>query len=329
MGHVRAVALLSGGLDSTLAVKLMLDQGIDVFALTFTSPFCGRNCHVECEAVKVAKKYGIPIKIVDKGLEYLRVIRNPKHGYGSGVNPCIDCRIFMLKKAKQYAREIGASFIFTGEVLGERPMSQHKRAFEIIEQESGLRGKILRPLSARLLPPTEAELKGWVDRSKLLAISGRSRRPQIELAKALDITDYPTPAGGCLLTNKEFAARLRDLFAHRMRIRLRDVLMLKVGRHFRLNKNKIVVGRNKEENKILLSFDDGHLTYLEVPNFGSPVTVLDGKFNKKALLVAARLTARYSDAKDPVLVTYRRGEKSGILKVSKMSEEDVKSLRVK
>jgi len=323
------VGLLSGGLDSTLAVKLILDQGIDVAALNFRSPFCQCNRRGRCEASEVAAKFGVPLHMVVGGNDYLRMLRNPKHGYGSGMNPCIDCRIFMLRKAKSFARKVGAKFLFTGEVLGERPMSQHRKALETIQKESGLEGKILRPLSAKLLPPTEAELKGWVNREKLLDIKGRSRKPQIALAKSLGIFDYPCPAGGCLLTDKEFAIKLRDLFNHCRRVRLREIALLKVGRHFRLGENKIIVGRDEAENKTLLSFDDGKLTYLEVPNCGSPMTVLQGRPSKKALLAAARLTARYSDAKgEQVPVSYRRGAVSGALTVEKMPQEEISTLRI-
>jgi tRNA-specific 2-thiouridylase len=247
---VKALALLSGGLDSTLAVRLILDQGIGVEALNFVSPFClcGKG---GCGASETAKQLGVPLKVISVGEEYLKVIRKPKHGYGRNMNPCIDCRIFMLKKAKKYAEKSGASFIFTGEVLDERPMSQHYTALKAIEKEAELKNEILRPLSAKLLPETLIEKKGLVNREKLLAIRGRSRKPQIELAKRFSIADYPCPAGGCLLTYKEFANKLRDLFTHKKRVSVADVNMLKVGRHFRFGKNKIIVGRNETENKIL------------------------------------------------------------------------------
>ena len=180
---MKALGLLSGGLDSTLAVKLILDQNIDVIALKFTSPFCQCDQKGKCYASIATKKFNIPLKIMHKGQEYLQIVRNPKHGHGSGLNPCIDCRIFMLKKAKSYAKRIGAKFIFTGEVLNERPMSQHRPSLNLIEKECGLQGKILRPLSAKLLSPTEAEENQWVSRDKLLEISGRSRKPQLKLTK--------------------------------------------------------------------------------------------------------------------------------------------------
>ena len=172
---MRAISLLSGGLDSSLATKMVLDQGIEVVALKFTSPFCNCDSGGTCHAAKIAHELGIEMINVAKGEEYLEVVKNPKHGRGSEMNPCIDCRIYMLRKAKVIADQIDAQFLFTGEVLGQRPMSQHRKALELIDRATGLQGKLLRPLSAKLFPPTEAEKMGWVDREKLLAISGRSR----------------------------------------------------------------------------------------------------------------------------------------------------------
>ncbi|MBX5321438.1 MAG: hypothetical protein QHH12_06745 [Candidatus Bathyarchaeota archaeon] len=326
---VKALALLSGGLDSTLAVKLILDQGIEVEAINFVTPFC--LCKKGgCGAPEVAEKFGIPLKIVSLGGEYLRVIRKPKYGYGRNMNPCIDCRIFMLKKAKKYAKEIGAAFIFTGEVLDERPMSQHLKALHIIEEEAGLKGKILRPLSARLLPKTEAEKKGLVDESKLLDIRGRSRKRQIALAKEFGITDYPCPAGGCLLTYKEFAAKLRDLFRHKKRISLRDVRLLKIGRHFRYGRNKIVVGRNKEENEVLLRLKAQNDYFFEAQGCGSPITLLQGPKTRQAVEQAAKLTAYYSDQKTGnVHVKYGREKLEKNISVDRPSSEEVEQLRIK
>ncbi|MDH5788417.1 MAG: hypothetical protein OEZ40_09030, partial [Candidatus Bathyarchaeota archaeon] len=249
MKTLKALGLLSGGLDSTLAVKLILDQSIEVETINFVTPFC--LCKKGgCGAPEVAKKFNVPLKIMSTGNDYLKIVRTPKHGYGRNMNPCIDCRIFMLKKAKKHAKEVNASFIFTGEVIGERPMSQHRKALKLIEKEAGLEGKILRPLSARLLPETEAEKKGWVNRETFMDIRGRSRKKQIALARKFAVADYPCPAGGCLLTYKEFADKLRDLFEYKKRISLKDVQLLKSGRHFRYGKNKIVVGRNESENQI-------------------------------------------------------------------------------
>nr|MDO8081136.1 hypothetical protein [Candidatus Freyarchaeota archaeon] len=326
---MKAVALLSGGLDSTLAVKLILDQGINVVALKFSSPFCLCDQGGKCHALEAANKFNIPLKTMYKGEDYLKVLRKPKFGYGSGMNPCVDCRIFMLKKAKEYAEEIGAQFIFTGEVLDERPMSQHYKTLKIIEREAGLEGKIVRPLSAKLLPETEAEKMGWVDRNQLLDIRGRSRKPQIALAKKLEITDYPCPSGGCLLTYKEFANKVRDLFKHKKRVTLKDIELLKVGRHFRLGENKFIVGRNEAENKILLRLKNKTDYVFEVPDCGSPITILQDKKLKEAIKFAAKLTAAYSDANgDEVLVKYGRLELSRKITVTPMSEQELYKFRV-
>lgn len=293
---MKALGLLSGGLDSTLAVKLILERGIEVEAINFVTPFC--LCRKGgCGAAEAAKTFNIPLKMVSAGTDYLRVVRKPKFGYGKNLNPCVDCRIFMLKKAKRYARKIGAKFIFTGEVLGQRPMSQHRAALALIEKEAGLEGKILRPLSAKLLPKTEAEEKGFVDHEALRDISGRSRKRQIEMTREFNITNYPCSAGGCLLTDKEFANKLRDLFLHKKRVNVKEVNLLKVGRHFRLGRNKVIVGRNEAENKVLLQTKQKTDYYFEVPDCGSPTTILQGPKTSSAIEAAAGLTAFHSDKK--------------------------------
>jgi tRNA U34 2-thiouridine synthase MnmA/TrmU len=324
----KAIALLSGGLDSTLAVKVILDQGIEVEALNFVTPFC--LCRKGgCGAFEAAQKLNVPLKTMSLDQEYLRVVRNPKHGYGRNMNPCIDCRILILKKAKKYAKAQGASFIFTGEVLGERPMSQHRQALSIIEKEAGLEGKILRPLSAKLLPRTEAEEKGLVDRDKLLDIMGRSRKRQIKLADQFGITDYPCPAGGCLLTYREFANKLRDLFQHRKTVTINDVQMLKVGRHFRHGKNKIIVGRNEQENKQLLQMKKKDEFVFETQGCGSPITLLQGPKTKEAIKIAAELTAYHSDQKKgEALVKYGRENMDKSLTISVPSRELAEHLRI-
>jgi tRNA U34 2-thiouridine synthase MnmA/TrmU len=324
---VKALGLLSGGLDSTLAVKLILDQGINVEAVKFSSPFCQCDKGGKCHAAEAAKKFNIPLKIIYKGEDYLKVLRKPKYGYGSGMNPCIDCRIYTLKKSKEYAKEIDADFIFTGEVLGQRPMSQHMRAFNIIEKETGLEGKLLRPLSAKMLPVTEAERNGLVDREKLLGISGRRRKEQIETAKRLEI-DYPCPSGGCLLTEKEFAKKFRDLINHKKRITLNDLEMLKVGRHFRLGKNKIIVGRNEEENKKLCALKQKTDFIFEVPDIGSPITILQGPKTKEAIEKAAQLTARYSDSKEKETTVKYGNELIKSLIVPNLQLSEINELRL-
>jgi hypothetical protein len=326
--RTKAVALLSGGLDSTLAVKLVLDQDIDVEAINFVSPFC--LCRKGgCGALEVAKNLNIPLKTITVGEEYLRIVRKPKFGYGKNMNPCIDCRIFMLKKAKKYAEEMGASFIFTGEVLGQRPMSQHRKTLGIIEKEAGLKGKILRPLSAKLLPPTEVEKKGLISRETLLGIEGRSRKKQIRLAQELKVTEYSCPGGGCLLTYREFTSKLKDLFEHKKRISLKDVRLLKVGRHFRFGKNKIIVGRNEAENGLLLQMKMTNDYCFEAQDTGSPTTLLQGPKTRTAVKRAAELTAYYSDRKQSVvLVKFGKGELDKSLRTPILSREKVEKLRI-
>jgi tRNA-specific 2-thiouridylase len=328
MTKIKALALFSGGLDSILAVKLMLEQGIDVVAVNFVSPFC--LCEKGGTGVsEAARQLGVPLKVVDVGTEYLKMVQKPKHGYGKNMNPCVDCRIFIVKKAKKIAEELGADFIFTGEVLDERPMSQHFKAMKIIEEESGLKGKLLRQLSAKLLPETVMEKKGLVDRKKLLGIRGRSRKPQLKLAEKFNIKDYPSPAGGCLLTCREYADKLRDLFKHKKRRSMADAALLKVGRHFRFGKNKIIVGRNEAENNVLSEKKARNDYYFEVPDVGGPITVLQGAKTKKAIGTAAALTAFYSDAKSAeVTVNFGRESLSKSITVSIPTRVEVESLRI-
>jgi tRNA U34 2-thiouridine synthase MnmA/TrmU len=319
---IKALGLFSGGLDSILAAELIQEQGIKIELINFTTPFFQST-----NAREMAKQINLKLKEIDITKDYLKMLRKPKHGYGSALNPCIDCKIFMLRKAKIYAKEIGAKFIFTGEVLGERPMSQNKNALELIEREAGLRGKLLRPLSAKLLPITEAERK-WVDREKLLDIQGRRRERQMKLANQFKIKDYPTPAGGCLLTNKEYANKVKDLLSYK-KISMKDLQLLKIGRHFRFEKSKIIVGRNEKENKELLRLKDSPDYVFEVPNIGSPITILQGQKTKEAISLAARLTAHYSDSKEnKTLVKYGKKNLSKALIASDIKSDEIKKLNI-
>jgi len=310
---MKAIALLSGGLDSTLAARVMMEQGLELEALNFMTVFCtctnrGATCLASQKAVETL---GIPLRVFNVSEEYLSVVKHPKHGYGSNMNPCIDCRIFMLKRAKAYMEASGAAFIVTGEVLGQRPMSQRRDAMRLIEKEAGLEGLILRPLSAKGLPVTIPEKEGWVDREKLLKIQGRSRKPQIELAGHYGIHDYPCPAGGCLLTDPGFAKRIKDLMAHNPDFSLNDVHLLKMGRHFRFSHGvKLIVGRNEEENQKIQTFAQGEDILLKVSSFPGPLSLLRGKLEQEDLEKAAAITAHYSKAKDSmdIEVTYRSGE---------------------
>jgi tRNA-specific 2-thiouridylase len=292
-----AIALLSGGLDSSLAVKLMSDQGIGVTAIHFTSPFCNctsRKAGCRHQAIKVANEFGVPIRVIHKGLEYMKVVEKPRHGYGRGLNPCIDCRIYMLRKVKDLMPSLEASFVITGEVLGQRPMSQHRVAIRKIEKESGLEGRILRPLSARHFAPTIPEQEGIVKREQLLSFSGRSRKPQIELAEKLGVKDYPCPAGGCLLTDPIIAARLRDLFTYVPNYDLTDLHLLKIGRHFRLNPGiKIIVGRDKTENEQLQLMESPDAVIFRPMDFRGPTCLALGVIDAKTEIIIGEMMAGY------------------------------------
>ncbi len=318
---MKAIALLSGGLDSTLAVRIILDQGIDVEALKFTSPFCQCDNNGRCYSNEVAREFNIPIKTMAKGEEYLEIIKNPKHGYGSGINPCIDCRIFILTKAREYAEITGADFVFTGEVLGQRPMSQHRKALEIIEREAGLEGKLLRPLCAKYLPETEAEKSGWVDRAMLLNIQGRGRREQFKLAKKYNINNFSCPAGGCLLTDKNFAGKIRDFLSYNEDITYSDIALLKIGRHFRWNKNKIILGRNEQENDALKRIKNSNDLFFEAAGCMSPSAILQGEANPDSVRLCAEMTSAYSKTdKDKVDVNYYQHDKVTSIRVTKMDK---------
>lgn len=296
MNKRTALVLLSGGLDSALAVKLVMEQGVECIALNFTSSFCTCDYGGKCFSKEIAHNLNIEYRTIAKGEDFLEVIRNPKHGYGQGLNPCVDCKIYILKKAGELMKEIGADFIVTGEVLGQRPMSQHKRALKVIEEEAGLAGYILRPLSANKLPPTVPEQEGWVEREKLLAIHGRGRKEQLELARNFDIDTYSCAGGGCLLTEKRYALKLKDLFDHNEQVTGRDVQLLKKGRHFRLNeRSKVIVGRNEADNNYLKAIRSGDELLFDCPGYGSPLTLLQGEVNEESIAFAAKLTLLYSD----------------------------------
>lgn len=319
---IKAVAMLSGGLDSSLAVKIVADQGVEVIGINFNTGFCltdhkrrmlGLGAEIDPESVRnealeAGAKWRLPVEIIDISAEYMDILTNPRYGYGSAINPCIDCRIYMQKKAREYMERVGARFLITGEVVGQRPMSQMRKTLRLIEKQSGLEGYILRPLSARILEPTVPEMEGWVDREKLYGISGRSRKPQMELATKLGLLDYPQPAGGCcFLTDHNYARRLQDLFRNQVKKTLttEQVLLLKVGRHFRINANtKAIVGRNEAENLFLEKNTENKVLISCVDVMG-PLTVIEGDPGDEEVRLAAALTARYSDGKNDGTVKVR------------------------
>jgi len=276
MKKTKALVLLSGGLDSILAVKILEAQGVKIKGLGFKSYFFNEKL-----AKKAAKELNIPIKIIDLSKEHLNLVKKPKYGYGKGMNPCIDCHILMLKKAKNIMLKEKFDLVATGEVLGERPMSQNLKSLKLIEKKSGLKGYLLRPLSAKLLEPTIPEKKGLIERKKLLDISGRSRKRQLKLAKKFKIKSYPSPAGGCLLTDLEFSKKLKDLFEKYPRCQGNDIELLKLGRHFWQDKVKIIVGRNEEENKKIRKLAKRADVLIEMENYPGPLTLVRSYSKRK------------------------------------------------
>jgi len=330
----KAVALLSGGLDSMLAILTMLRQGIQVSAIRFITPFdpdISDDTFRETRYQSLRHKWGFEITVRHLRNEMLDIVTKPKHGYGRNMNPCIDCRILMLKEAKQFLDTIGADFLLTGEVLGQRPMSQRKDMLYHIDKEAGVIDTVLRPLSAKLLRITIAERKGIVDREMLYAFSGRSRKPQIALAGEFGMKDYPSPGGGCLLTEPNYAFRLKDLLAHDPNPAIRDIDLLRIGRHFRYSPRcKIIVGRDKAENAIIESMVADSDYLLRVEGYGSPMTLVTGEITDESLRLAAALCARYSDAKNvrEIAVKLIQSGKTSIVSVIPAGDEILDATRI-
>lgn len=290
---VRGISLFSGGLDSMLAICVLRDQGIEMDGLVFKSPFFS-----PAGAIKAAKHLGIKLHILDFTETILKLVRNPPHGFGGAMNPCIDCHANMIAAAGVFMRENGYDFVSTGEVLNQRPMSQNRRSLETVAKSSGLEGYLIRPLSAQLLDPSIPEQDGRVNRSRLCAIQGRNRQPQMELVQRFGITEFPSPAGGCLLTEKGFCRKLRDLFDHTEGIpEVRDVELMKFPRQFRLPEGgRIIVGRNRDDNKRLkaLASDEGR-TILHTVNIPGPTALVIGDLSTTDLHTAAAIIANYGD----------------------------------
>ena len=302
----KAIALYSGGLDSTLAILQMMKYGVEVEAITFLTHFgCDATDSSSCgsDPYPAAKKFGFGVKLCHLGEKFVEIVKNPRFGHGKNLNPCIDCRLIMLQEANQYMSIAGGDFIITGEVTGQRPMSQRRFALDLITRECGLDGKLVRPLSGKLLAPTIPEKEGLIKRDWLLDIEGRSRKRQMALAEEFGLTEYPNPAGGCLLTDEEYSKKLRDMLTDHPDIDFNDLNLLRAGRYFRLGqKSLLVVGRDEAENGKLESlYRDGDVK-LEAPDFKSPVGLLRGIADNYILDMAASIVARYSDGKNEKIV---------------------------
>lgn len=291
----KAVALLSGGLDSALAIHLVKRQGVEITALHFPSFFSPLDADSEEAPVKLlARQLGVPLVLQPKGKEFIDIIRNPRYGHGKNLNPCIDCRIYTFVKARDFMEEIGASFIVTGEVAGQRPMSQRKQTMKLIEKRAGCEGIILRPLSAHALEPTRPEDEGVVDRTRLLGLTGRGRKPQLQMAEEMGLHGYSPPAGGCLLTDRGFSERLRDLLEDKADVSEAELNLLRVGRHIRVRPGlKIVVGRNQSDNQRLEELSSGNPMFHPV-DFPGPVVLADGLPDADEELLIAGIVSRYA-----------------------------------
>ncbi len=315
---VKTISLLSGGLDSVLATRIMQKLGFHVVVLNFTSPFCTctkKSSGCKNEAKRLADELGMKARVEFLGEEYIDIVRSPKFGYGKNMNPCVDCRIMIFKRAKEVMEEEGAAFIFTGEVVGQRNKSQKIAQMNIIDRESGLIGMVVRPLSAKLLPPTIAETKGLIDREKMLDIQGKSRKEQIRIARDdYGMTENLCSSGGCLLTDPHFSGKMRDLVTNDLSAGVKDARLLRTGRHFRLSGElKLIVGRDEGENALLerMAAPDDFIFYpKDIPG---PMALAKGKLSREAMEIIGGITARYCDTVngDPVKIEYRQKENGG------------------
>lgn len=323
----RGLGLCSGGLDSMLAGLVLRAQGIEVEWVAFETPFFS-----SAKARKASRATGIPLTVRSIFPQYITMLRNPPAGYGKQMNPCMDCHTLMFRLAGEIMREKGLDFLFSGEVLGQRPMSQTKPSLRYVEKHSGLGGHILRPLSAKLLPETIPERQGLVDRERLLDIHGRGRKDQIALAKKFGISDYPAPAGGCLLTDKGFSVRLKDLLDHHPEATENEVHLLKFGRHFRLNPQaKLIVGRTEKDNEnILRHHDPAQDVVLDVRDYPSPIGILSGGADERTVFLAASICVGYSKAPKlaPVNVVVKLAGNEQIIEAIGLLPDDVRKLMI-
>ena len=323
---VKGIGLFSGGLDSILAAKVVMAQGVEVMGVTCTTPFFSPE-----KARAAATMMGLSLIEADISEEHLDMLKSPKYGYGKNMNPCIDCHTLMLKTAGRIMEDMEADFIFTGEVLGQRPMSQTRQSLYVVAKNSGYQQYILRPLSALLLPETRPEIEGKVDRLRLLAIKGKGRKSQIEMARHYGIDHYSTPAGGCLLTDPIFSRRLRDLFRHSMDFHMRDIELLKYGRHFRINEfSKAIVGRNSRENEVLQRLSNEEDIVIYIAQFPGPTTIVPHGGDEITIYTAASLCALYSDApkNEEVTALCRKGNSISYIRLMAALRDDIGHLLI-
>jgi tRNA U34 2-thiouridine synthase MnmA/TrmU len=335
MKQIKALALFSGGLDSILSCRVIMEQGIEVKALNFITPFTGYHKKGREEEARehARRSYGIDLEVIDVGREYTEVVAHPRYGYGKHLNPCVDCKIFFFSKAKEYLAVEGASFLITGEVIGQRPMSQRRDTLHIIERESGTEGILLRPLCAQHLRPTIPEKEGLVDRARLLDFAGRGRKSQIALAARYGIKDYPPPAGGCFLADPNISARLQWIFDNLNDSTFEMMLLTTLGRHFALAENTLlVVGRDERENNQIALLSKAEDMELELVSLPGPLSLLRGPVSLEIIKIAAAITAFCSKARNEkqVEVTYRKAGDTGgaVIRVDPLTEDMLASYRI-
>ncbi len=323
------IVLYSGGLDSILAYRILSEQGLHLLALKFTSVFFPLKITPLQYKKEQKERFGVDVEVREVTDEFLPVVRNPRFGYGRWMNPCLDCKLFMYRLGAGVMKENGAKFLATGEVLGQRPMTQHRGELRRLEKEAGLENLVVRPLSGKLLPKTEAEESGLLDRGKFLSISGRGRREQMHLARQMGITGYPTPAGGCYLTDETFARRLKDMFVHGSDKRALPLLL--TGRHFRISEScRLIAGRNHQENLVIEeSGPEADALLVPVSHVG-PSAIMHGTCTDAQLALAAGIVARYGDAppgeKTAVRITDSKGQK--LLSVDALDEIAIEQARI-
>ncbi len=298
---IRALSVISGGLDSILATRIVMDQGVDVTAIHFVTPFFGSQpgAPVDAFSQRMAERYGIRAISVDVAESYVKMLASPHYGYGKNFNPCVDCKILLFSTARAMMDEYGAGFIVTGEVVGQRPMSQRRDTLRVIERDSSTTGLLLRPLSAKLLKPTVPELKGWVEREDLFGFSGRSRKPQMELASRLGITGYPAPAGGCCLTDPIQSRRIRRLYTMKEYPEARELTLIQTGRPFHLGGDAILtVGRNEEENERIEGLARNGDLFVKIVDLPGPLGIIIGNPTDEEVSRAMAVVAYYSKGRD-------------------------------
>lgn len=337
----KAVALISGGLDSMLAAKAILEQGIHVEGLNFFTGFCVEG-HTHAirkkdqqkqkrnNALWVAEELGIKLHIIDIVEEYKSIVINPKYGYGAHLNPCLDCKIFMIQKAKEWMQENHFDFIITGEVMGQRPKSQRKHLMPIVAKESGAEDRLVRPLCAQNLPPTLPEQQGWIDRERLFNFSGRNRKPQMHLANEYGFKDYAQPAGGCcFLTNEHYSKKLQDLWTHRndKQYELDDILLLKVGRHLRPRPHfKMIIAREEGENLYLEGYCSQFINLKPLSHNGPTALIEGDEVGAEDLHLAAQMVARFSSGREApsVSIQIQHGQdEPRVLEVVPLASQDI------